>query len=288
MTKQNRAKFGYLAEKDIQSRIDSGDLNAFDVVFTKDSRKIILLSDSLEMIEMRSRVYCFESTAEANSALSTNTDTYEGQIVSIKVDNVYTAYIVNKNYAGKFYVSPLSAEAVSGDLDYDKLGNRPIIRLTGTFGSPIMVADLNTGIYTINGEYKIAATHETVFLSAVSDLFLVEQKEKEILIKKITASDTYIYSVVDGVVTSRTLATTDLLQGYASTSYVDEKISALEILTKQDVENYVADFINQSLESLVESKIEEKLAEGIDEIVDARIDAKIETVEDNSITNLFQ
>lgn len=285
MAKQNRAKFGYLLEAEIQSRIDSGELNAFDVVFTKDSKKIILLSDSLELIEMRNRVYCFDNTSDAYAALNENEDSYEGQIISIKDENVYKAYVVNKNYAGKFYPVPLSASIE--DVDYNDLGNRPITRLTGTLDNPIMVESLNSGIYMIDGQYRISEGLETVFLSSVSNLFLVEKDTSKIVIKKISAAETITYTIIDGVVTISTVATTDLLKNYATTEYVTSQISALEILTKEDVEGYVTDFINQSLDTLVESKIEEKLADGIDEIVDAKIDEKIGSVGDNSISDLF-
>ena len=276
MAKQNRAKFGYLLEQEIQSRIDSGELNAFDVVFTKDSKKIILLSDSLELIEMRNRVYCFDNTSDAYVALNENEDSYEGQIVSIKDENVYRAYVVNKNYTGKFYPVPLSASIE--DINYNDLGNRPIIKLTGTLDTQIMLESLSSGVYMIDGQYRIAEGLETVFLSSVSDLFLVEKDTSKIVIKKISATETIIYTIVDGVVTISTVATTE---------YVNSQISALEILTKEDVEVYVSDFINQSLDTLVESKVEEKLADGIDKIVDAKIDEKIGSVEDDSIYNLF-
>ena len=63
--------------------------------------------------------------------------------------------------------------------------------------------------------------------------------------------------------------------GYVTTSYVDEKLIALDFVAKEDMNVYV--------EELVLSVIDEKIVP----IVDERIDKKILGATDEQIKNLF-
>ena len=96
---ENRVKYAYLDYSDISTRIENGEIDQYDVVFTKDTHEQYLIKDDLSLLNIKSRIYCFDSIISAKEKLNSNTDTYEGQIVAI-ADNdsgVYHGYIVNKS-----------------------------------------------------------------------------------------------------------------------------------------------------------------------------------------------
>lgn len=49
MSTANRTKFAYLLENDIQKKLDEGVLDAYDVIFSKDTLKIFVITESLEI-----------------------------------------------------------------------------------------------------------------------------------------------------------------------------------------------------------------------------------------------
>lgn len=71
---------------------------------------------------------------------------------------------------------------VAGDGDYDTLKNIPIINLTGTDEEPILLNTLETGLYRLNGIYRVNAS-ETDKTQAESRLTIV---------KKVSDNDIYL------------------------------------------------------------------------------------------------
>ena len=59
----------------------------------------------------------------------------------------------------------------------------------------------------------------------------------------------------DGSISASTIPTTKILKNYATKSYVDDKIAALDLLTKDDVTTYVADIINNTIDEKIETKV---------------------------------
>lgn len=272
-----RAKWAYLSYNSIQQKIDDGILDAYDVVYTKDSHENVIISPELEIWSVRSRIYTFDSVEEANVALNTNTDTYSGQIVAVFNNDKYSAYIVNKDENNTYSATPLSAD----NIDYNTLGNRPIENLVGTLNTPIIIATLNTGSYKIKGQYKIDDSEETVYLSADGDLFLIEDTDGGKCIKRFTKDIINDFVISDNGIEKKTYITDKYLEenGYTTTGYVDDKIAAFEESIKSDIEAYV--------ESSVEDVITEKVDAIIDERLDTKLNEKIEEVPNNDITDLF-
>ena len=102
----DRIKFAYLTYNDMLSKIESGEINEYDVIYSKDRYVTYLITETLEPLELRSRIYVFNSINEAENKLNEATDTYIGQIVSILEKDAYRGYIVNKKN-DKFIVTPL-------------------------------------------------------------------------------------------------------------------------------------------------------------------------------------
>lgn len=273
----SRAKWAYLPYNSIQQKIDEGILDSYDVIYTSDSHENLIITPDLTLWSVRSRIYTFDSVADANTALNTNTDTYKGQIVSILNGDKYIAYIVNQDPNGVYFATALSAE----NIDYNTLGNRPIENLVGTLDSPIMISSLNTGIYKVKGQYKISVTDITTYLSTDGDLFIIEESATEKLIKRFTKDTIQDYVISDSGVEKKTYITDKYLtdNGYSTTAYIDSKLVAFEETIKQDIRTYV--------EQTVEDVINEKVDEIIDERLDTKLDERIKGSTDEEVQNFF-
>lgn len=270
----DRIKFAYLTYDDMLSKLESGDLNEYDIIYSKDKYVTYLITEELKPLQLRSRVYIFDSVSEAEIKLNESTDTYIGQVVSILYNDTYRGYIVNQK-SGKFIVTPLWEHPEQ--IDYDTLGNRPIVNLIGTLDKPIMVSELDNGIYRIKGQYKISDLEETIYLSASDILMTVSKNNQNIEIKKITSDDITDYIITNSDISKNTYITEQYLKdnNYVTTAYVDIKIEALELSIKEDMRGYVQEAITEVFGEELDKKIEDK------------IDEKIVPMSDSQIRNLF-
>ena len=282
MTSSNRAKFGYLTQADMLLRIAEGQLDAYDIVFTKDSKETYIITENLEPSALRSKVYVFDSVTAAEEALNAALDTYVGQIVSVLYKDTYRGYIVNQKN-DLYYLIPLYA--TPEPIDYDTLGNRPIINMVGTFDAPIVISKLETGLYSIKGQYTIAPDISTKYSSATGTLFMVEQSnDGKTYIKKISARDIIQYVVSGGVTKSDAYVTKEYLDShnFATTTYVAEKIASFKYVTKEESETYINQQINQTLTTNIEEQvdiaIDEKFVETSDELIEDLFDETDESV----------
>lgn len=273
-----RAKWAYLPYDSIQPKIDEGILDQFDVIYTSDSHENLIITPDLTLWSVRSRIYTFDSVADANTALNTNTDTYKGQIVSILNGDKYTAYVVNQDSNGVYSATTLSAENV----DYNNLGNRPIENLVGTLDVPIMIDGLNTGMYKVKGQYKISATDITTYLSTDGDLFIVEISATEKFIKRFTKKTIQDFVISDGEIKKNTYITEEYLadNGYSTNDYVDVKLTAFETSIKNDIESYV----EQTVEDIIINKVDTI----IDERLDVKLDERIQISTNEEVEDFFK
>lgn len=275
-TSNNRAKFSYVNRDEIEKLINKGKIDVNDIIYTKDTHENIFIGSDLSVIPIQSKVYRFKDVTSAEKQLNSSSDTYEGQIVAIYDNNAYTAYIVNKNKSGSFYVTNLSIGA--GSVNYDNLGDKPIFNMYGDIGSPIIISDLSDGIYKIKGNYKITENDVTTYASSNDTLFLISRKDEQTHIRKITSDDFISYTISNSnIISTSSVLTEDWInrQNYATTGYVDNKIAALDFIKKEDVSQYV--------ESVVSNIIDDQL----DERMDAKLNESFTTVEDSDIQFLF-
>ena len=262
-----RAKFSYVNREDITKLINNGNIDANDIIYTKDTHENIFIGSDLSINPIRSKIYRFSDVSSAEKSLNTATDTYEGQIVAILTDGAYTAYIVNKNTGGTYYVTKLSEDAKT--LNYDNLGNRPIDNLDGTLDDPITISDLATGIYKIRGQYKICSGDITTYLSSNDNFFIVDHDGTEVAIRIITAHNIIDYTVSENSIVSQTnIPTREWIesQGYVTEASVNEKIAALDFMTKEEVAEYVQNEVLANLEPLIDKRIDLKLNESFSQV----------------------
>lgn len=276
-TENNRARIGYLSYEDMLVRLGEGKIDEYDIIICYDKNTIYVISPELKPIEMKSRVYLYNSIEEANSTLNKNIDTYEGQIVSILTDGKYKGYIVNKD-AGIYYVSPIHEAHI---VDYNSIGNRPITNLVGTLENPIEIVSLKSGIYNVTGQYKILNTDNTTYLSANQILFIVDKEGEVVKTKKITSNEIVDYVVKNGEVVSDKIVTETFLKenGYCTEEYINVKLEALDVITKTEVEAYVDEVVTKIISDVLDNMLDEK----IDDVLNERI----QEVDETEIVSLF-
>lgn len=269
----NHSKFLYSNVDDIQKAINSSEINANDIVISKDSQEFILIKEDLTLLPIKSRIYRFTDTEKAEAVLNTNLDTYEGQLVAVlSSKGTYEGYIVNKNIEGRFYINPLNVYA--GSIDYDTLQHKPIVNITGEIYSPVILDEQRDGIYRVNGSYKLSNSIDTVYASTNNNLFIIEHRDDgSVFIKKIGTDEMCDYLVKDGDVTITVVPTTEWLkeQGYANTEYVDKKLEAMGLITKNEIEQYVSDIVLQTIDATVNERIEIAFNERFEETTSKEI-----------------
>ena len=271
---QKRTNFGYLSYNDMLQKIADGIVNENDIVFTKDTKETYIISSESEPIALKSKVYVYNSKKDAIKEINKNSDTYVGQIVSILEGNTYRGYIVNQNTklrSTTYTVEPLTDIS---SIDYDTLGNRPIINMVGTLDVPIIIDTLLSGIYKIKGQYKISNSEETIYLSVDGDLFFIEVTSTQILAKRFTKDSIYDFVITADSILKTAYVTDEYLkaQGYVTTGYVDTKIIALEDSIKKDVEAYVESIIANKVDNILDEKLNEKLNEMIQETPNEKVE----------------
>lgn len=275
-----RAKFGFLNYDDMILRIAEGKLDAYDIVFSKDQKQVFIINDKLEPIAMHSKVYVYESVEKANETLNINTDTYEGQIVSILNGDVYYGYIVNKNELGAYYVKPLYEQE---RIDYDTLGNKPIENKIGTYNNPIILSELPTGMYNICGKYKVTNEDEKEYLTGERRLVLVNNMDTTSTIKVVTADGIMDFIVSNGEVLLDKVITLNYLNehGYTTETYVNERIKELDYVSKKEINTYIENYISSVLNTMIDERL--------DVVLDQKIENKLQTmaISEDEICSLF-
>lgn len=257
---ENRVKYAYLDYSDISTRIKNGEIDQYDVVFTKDTHEQYLIKDDLSLLNIKSRIYCFDSIISAKEKLNSNTDTYEGQIVAI-ADNdsgVYHGYIVNKSN-DEYIITSLTDNG--NKIDYDSLVHRPIINKTGSLANPLTIGELDNGLYSISGEYRIFLEYPTIFSSSINHLFVVEKENDKIYVKDVQAKKTVIYVLSNGQVSIENVITSNYLteNQYITETDFDAKIKALDFVTRNEISDYVKQITTEYLEQNLDSKIDKKI-----------------------------
>jgi len=261
---ETRAKFGYLTYDSMIQKIDDGVLNAYDFVFTKDTKEYYIITEEFKPLAIKARIYVFNSIEEAENILNGAEDTYVGQIVSILEEDVYRGYIVNYSY-GKYNVVPLYKDP--SKIDYDALLNVPIKNLVGTLDNKLVVCKLSSGTYKIKGQYQIIEDSDAFYLSSDGDLLIVNDSDG-ISIKRITSDSIENFKIVDGSIIEQSNYVTDVFlneKGYVTNEYVDSKMLALEDSIKLDMESYIDNMFNETLDGIIDEKVDKKIDEKIKE-----------------------
>lgn len=260
---KNHSKFFYTNKDSIQDAINNGILNANDIIICEDTNEMIIIKDDLSLIAIKSKVLCFSDIETAIQSLNTSDGTYPGEIVAIlnNKNGKYEAYVVNLSASDIYTVDPLS---ITSDtiFDYDSLGNRPIDNIYGEDpANPVVLEDLESGIYKVNGNYKISESSDTVFSSMSNNLFIVSHEDGVTTVKKIGTDITDYIINESGDISETSVATIQYLEekGYITQDDLTNKLAALDYISKEEAETYISELISETVETLVADAIEQQL-----------------------------
>lgn len=176
-----KAKQAYLKYDQIQAYIDSGKLDQYDFIYATDRHTWNIIDKDLNIVPIQSRIICFESESEAIEYINSNADSYPGKIINIYETDKYVPYIINLDAeTEKYYVSPVST--ISDDHDYNNLFNKPIENIIAN--EEIILSELEDGIYTLKGMYRICEQDETHRILTTKETFIKEtisENDREII-----------------------------------------------------------------------------------------------------------
>ena len=271
MATKLRSKMAFLNYENMLSKITSGDLDAYDIVFTPNSKQCYVVSPDLKPWAINSRVYTYDNVISATNELNKNEDTYPGQIVAILSEDKYVGYIVNGS-KGHFYVTSLG---LSSDIDYNTLGNRPIENITGSISDPILLDQIPVGVYKVTGQYKISSNLDTIFSGNNNTIFYIDVEDDKRYIKKISAKNTTIYTIINDTVIQEEAVTTDYLKEheYATKADVQEIVGTLDTYVQETTKEYVKEYMNtdSGVQTILQESVEKKIEETIAPVDDSEI-----------------
>lgn len=134
-------------------------------------------------------------------------------------------------------------------LSYRKLTDKPIEYLIGSITIPIIISDLNDGIYKIKGPFMIGGNNTSIH-SSPDDVFFVVSHDEDThgtSITQIQGNSILLYFIQqDG--------------DYKTDKYVTEQwINEQNFMSADSVKDYVQAQINESISNLIDQKIDKAL-----------------------------
>ena len=143
-----------------------------------------------------------------------------------------------------------NAETKAWDkVDFGGGSGSGIPELIGTTDNPIILSELESGLYRVKGTYKISPKYEMITLTPIDHITFVSDDDTP-KIKVITESTITDYIVTGAKVTFvNNYATYQYLQdNYASIDYVDSKIAVLEA----EISEIISEFREKVIEIVYE------------------------------------
>lgn len=117
---KNRIKYAYKNHDEIQNAIDIGQLDAYDIIITKDTHEQFQVQEDLSYIPITSRIYTFPTIENAENYIKTSSDKYNGQIISVLDGDIFHPYMVNQigdNYFINKLIFETEIDAKMDELD---------------------------------------------------------------------------------------------------------------------------------------------------------------------------
>lgn len=128
-------------------------------------------------------------------------------------------------------------------VDWGSSGSEGIPEIVGTEDRPIILSELDVGLYRVIGYYKITAKDETATHTDIDHLAFVSG-DTEIQVKVITEDAVTDYTVLHGEIT--------LIAPYATKQYVDDRIAWLDHKISEIISELLADLPDMIDERITE------------------------------------
>ena len=84
----SRARYGYLTYADMIKKISDGKLDAYDIVYAKDTKECYIITEDLTPSPIQSKVRVFDNVKIAETVLNESIGTYCGQVIAILRNDV--------------------------------------------------------------------------------------------------------------------------------------------------------------------------------------------------------
>ena len=226
--KKGRENVFYLNYDNIQPYINDGTINAYDEILTRDRGIKYFIDGNMNIIEVKSRNYIYNSEADALAALANETTGYlAGQLIAIKDGDIYQAYTIS--YANGQYSI---AKVCEGIIDYNRMENIPIQNKIANAQDNLVLSELSDGYYNVLGTFKISPIESTTHIVTSSVLFSIKHQGSDVYIRPLDAVDNEIYKVdVNGDIDTKEIPTMDQVENEID-NYVDTNSA-----TQADIEN---------------------------------------------------
>lgn len=214
-------KFAVADYDSIQGYIDQGVLSYPTYVFCRDLNTMVFIDKNAQIQNVRG----FNQTSIVT-------------VDELPKENIQSNTFYICNGAGYLLINGILvpvfkelSDNAGGASSYDELSEVPVVNKRGTLASPTILSDLDTGCYSISGQYQIGGDMATTYLPSSNVIVLVEIDEDFKYITRIDGKKiiSYIVSLETGKVVSDEYATQTWIktQGYTTENYVNQAIEDL-------------------------------------------------------------
>ena len=246
-------KFAVANHGDIQSLIERGLLSYPTYVFCRDKNTMVFIDKNAQMQDIKgfnqSSIITVEELPTEN--IQSNTFYICNGIGYLSINDILVP--VFKEISENVGVS-----------SYNDLSEVPIVNKTGTIVSPIVLSGLDTGCYSVSGQYQIGGNLTTTYVPSSNIVVLVEVDDECKYITRIDGKKVVVYTVKLETmeVNSDEYATQSWVkaQGYVDCDYVNQAITdvynkiineTLVNITKvSQLENDMGYLTNENLEEI--------------------------------------
>lgn len=150
---------------------------------------------------------------------------------TLPIENIRNDAFYVCNGVGYLYINDVAVPMFkeSEITSYNELENVPIVNKYGEYTSPLILADLDNGAYSVSGQYQIGGSISTTYVTSCQTIFLIDSDDTNKYITKISPNEILLYTINNETGDGTTAAyATDIWiqqQGYTTENYVNEAVN---------------------------------------------------------------
>lgn len=213
-------KFVVANHDNIQSLVEQGLISYPSYVFCRDTNTMVFIDKNQQMQDIKgfnqSSIVVVEKLPTEN--IESNTFYICNGIGYLSINDILVP--VFKEISESTNVT-----------SYDDLSEIPLVNKRGTIVSPIILSDLNTGCYSISGQYQIGGSLTTTHVPSSNIIVLIETDDVYKHITRIDGKKVITYTIILDTmeINSDEYAVQSWVkaQGYTTESYVKQAIEDL-------------------------------------------------------------
>ena len=213
-------KFAVANHGDIQSLIEQGLLSYPTYVFCRDKNTMVFIDKNAQMQDIKGFNQGSIITVEELPTEDIQSNTFY-------ICNGIGYLLINDILVPVF--KEISENV--GVSSYNDLSEIPLVNKKGTIVSPIVLSDLNTGCYSVSGQYQIGGNLTTTYVPSANVIVLIETDDEFKYITRIDGKKVVTYTIILETmeVNSDEYATQSWVnaQGYTTENYVNQAIEDL-------------------------------------------------------------